>query len=100
MSGDVPLATTEKLAALPTDTALELGCVVMVGAVTTAPTTVSVTALLVAEPMLLVATKVYVAASAEVAPEMVRIVLVAPEMGLEPLNHCSVGVALVHTGQE
>jgi hypothetical protein len=46
-----------KLAALPTDTALALGCVEIVGAVAP-PVTVNVTALLVAEPMLLVATKV------------------------------------------
>jgi hypothetical protein len=53
----VPLAATEKLAAFPEITELELGCVVIVGAVAAA-VTVSVAALLVAEPALLVTTTV------------------------------------------
>jgi hypothetical protein len=50
----VPLAATEKLAALPEMTELELGCVVIVGATVT----INVAALLVAEPALLVTTTV------------------------------------------
>jgi hypothetical protein len=57
VSGAVPLAATEKLAALPAVTELELGCVVIVGAVAAA-VTVNVAALLVAEPALLVTTTV------------------------------------------
>jgi hypothetical protein len=53
----VPLAATLKLAALPAVTELELGCVVIVGAVAAA-VTVNVAALLVAEPALLVTTTV------------------------------------------
>ena len=53
----VPLATTEKLAELPAVTDAALGWVVTVGAVTGA-VTVSVAALLAAEPTLLVATTV------------------------------------------
>jgi hypothetical protein len=54
------------------------------------PVTVNVTALLVAEPCGLEATRVYIAASAEFAPEIVRVVLLAPDIGLEPLYHCNV----------
>jgi hypothetical protein len=57
VSGAVPLAATEKLAAFPEVTELELGCVVIVGAVAAA-VTVNVAALLVAEPALLVTTTV------------------------------------------
>jgi hypothetical protein len=53
----VPLAATLKLAALPAVTELELGCVVIVGAVVAA-VTVNVAALLVADPALLVTTTV------------------------------------------
>ena len=53
----VPLAATEKFSALPEITELELGCVVIVGAVVAA-VTVKVAALLVAEPALLVTTTV------------------------------------------
>ena len=53
----VPLAATLKLAALPEVTELELGCVVIEGAVAAA-VTVNVAALLVAEPALLVTTTV------------------------------------------
>jgi hypothetical protein len=54
----VPLAATLKLAALPAVTELELGCVVIVGAVAAAAVTVKVAALLVADPTLLVTTTV------------------------------------------
>jgi hypothetical protein len=57
VSGAVPLAATEKLAALPAVTELALGCVVIAGAVAAA-VTVNVAALLVAEPALLVTTTV------------------------------------------
>ena len=53
----VPLATTLKLDALPEVMELELGCVVIVGAVAAA-VTVKVAALLVAEPALFVTTTV------------------------------------------
>ena len=53
----VPLATTLKLDALPEVTELELGCVVIEGAVAAA-VTVKVAALLVADPTLLVTTTV------------------------------------------
>jgi hypothetical protein len=53
----VPLAATEKLAALPAVTELALGCVVIAGAVAAA-VTAKVAALLVADPTLLVTTTV------------------------------------------
>jgi hypothetical protein len=55
VNGDVPIAATEKLAALPAVTDAALGWVVIDGAVTVV-TKVSVTALLVAEPTLLLTT--------------------------------------------
>ena len=57
VNGEVPLAATVKLAAVPAVTLVALGCVVIVGAVTAA-VTVSVAALLVAEPALFVTTTV------------------------------------------
>ena len=57
VNGEVPLATTVKLVAVPAVTLVALGCVVIVGAVTAA-VTVSVAALLVAEPALFVTTTV------------------------------------------
>ena len=57
MSGAVPPAATEKLAPAPVVTEIELGCVVIVGAVAEAAT-VNVAELLVADPALFVTTTV------------------------------------------
>jgi hypothetical protein len=55
VNGDVPLAATEKVAELPAVTAAEAGWVVIDGAVAIV-TKVSVAALLVADPTLLLTT--------------------------------------------
>ena len=57
VNGEVPLATTLRLAELPDCTETGVGCVVIAGA-TIVAATVRVAALLVAEPALLVTTTV------------------------------------------
>jgi hypothetical protein len=79
--------------AAPAVTVWEVGCVVIAGAVVAA-LTVSVAAVLVAEPALFVATQSYDPASAVVTALSVSVADVLPARAAPPFRHWNVGVGV------